>query len=103
VVPAARLLEVEVHHADLGAGYTWESWDGGFADAVITRVQGERTEEPSAVLRSTDTGGLWKIGPGEGPEVTGPAGALAWWLLGRGDGSGLVSSTGTVPTLSRWR
>jgi maleylpyruvate isomerase len=102
-VPAARLLEVEVHHADLGVGYTWERWDGAFADGVITRAQGERSEEPSAVLRSTDTGGLWKIGLGEGPEVSGPAGALAWWLLGRGEGSGLVSSAGTVPTLSRWR
>ena len=102
-VPGARLLEVEVHHADLGAGYTWEHWDGEFADTVIARVQGERVEEPSAVLRSTDTDGLWKIGPGEGPEVSGPAGALAWWLLGRGDGGGLVSSAGTVPALSRWR
>jgi len=103
MIPGARLLEVEVHHADLGAGYTWEHWDGEFADSIIARVQGERSAEPSAVLRSTDTDGLWKIGPGEGPEVSGPAGALAWWLLGRGEGSGLVSSAGTVPTLSRWR
>lgn len=102
-VPGARLLEVEVHHADLGAGYTWEQWDGEFSDTVITRIQGERSAEPSAVLRSTDTDGLWKIGPGEGPEVAGPAGALAWWLLGRGDGTGLVSSAGTVPALGRWR
>ena len=98
-----RLLEVEVHHADLGVGYTWQDWDRAFADAVISRAKGERSEEPSAVLRSTDTGGLWKIGPGEGPEVRGPAGALAWWLLGRGDGAGLVSSAGTVPALGRWR
>jgi maleylpyruvate isomerase len=103
MVPAARLLEVEVHHADLGAGYTWEQWGPEFSDTVITRIQGERSTEPSAVLRSTDTNGLWKIGPGEGPEDTGPAGALAWWLLGRGDGAGLVSSAGTVPALGRWR
>jgi maleylpyruvate isomerase len=102
-VPAARLLEVEVHHADLGVGYTWEDWDASFADAVIARAQGERSEEPSVVLRSTDTGGLWKIGPGGGPEVSGPAGALAWWLLGRGDGAGLESSAGPVPALGRWR
>ena len=102
-VPDARLLEVEVHHADLGVGYTWERWDGAFADAAITRAQGEPRELPSAVLRSTDTGGLWKIGPGEGPEISGPAGALAWWLLGRGNGAELVSSAGPVPTLGRWR
>lgn len=102
-VPAARLLELEVHHADLGIGYTWESWDAEFSDGVVTRIQGERSQEPSAVLRSTDTGRLWKIGPGEGPEVAGPAGALAWWLLGRGDGAGLVSSAGMVPALGRWR
>ncbi len=102
-IPSSRLLELEVHHADLAIGYSWQDWDGAFADAVVTRIQGERTQEPSAVLRSTDTDGLWKIGPGQGPEVSGPAAALAWWLLGRGEGAGLVSSAGTVPELTRWR
>jgi maleylpyruvate isomerase len=55
------------------------------------------------VLVAPDVDGLWKLGEGQGPEVTGAAADLAWWLLGRGTGDGLVSSTGELPTLPGWR
>ena len=28
---------------------------------------------------------------------------LAWWLVGRGDGAALVSSTGELPRIEKWR
>ena len=28
---------------------------------------------------------------------------LGWWLIGRGNGGGLVSSTGELPRLEKWR
>ena len=55
------------------------------------------------VLSSTDVDGLWSFGTAQGPEINGAVGDLAWWLVGRGDGSGLVSSTGELPRLERWR
>jgi maleylpyruvate isomerase len=99
----ARRIEVEVHHADLGIGYTAADWPEGFTRMLVDRVQDDRAEGPSMVLSSTDVEGLWKLGPGPGPEVKGTLADLAWWLVGRGDGSGLVSSTGELPRLGKWR
>ncbi len=58
---------------------------------------------PSMVLSSTDVDGLWKFGAGQGPEIHGTVGDLAWWLVGRGGGRGLSSSSGELPDLGRWR
>ncbi len=102
-VPLLRRIEVEVHHADLGAGYTAAGWPEDFTDMLIGRVQDDRADGPSMVLSSTDSPGLWKFGRGQGPEITGTKAGLAWWLIGRGDGSGLVSSAGVLPELTRWR
>ena len=55
------------------------------------------------VLSSTDVPGLWKLGEGQGPEIHGTAGRLAWWLVGRGGGAGLTCSAGDLPVLGRWR
>ena len=53
---------------------------------------------PSMVLRSTDVDGLWKFGEGQGPEIHGSVGDLAWWLVGRGGGAG---SAPAAPASSR--
>ena len=54
-------------------------------------------------LTTTDLDGEWHYGPeGEGPVVSGPAGALAWWLTGRGAGEGLTSSTNELPEMEAW-
>ena len=99
-----RRIEVEVHHADLGVGFTHRDWSSDFADLLAGRVQNDRADGPAMVLRSSDTDGLWNYGvQGEGPEITGRAVDLAWWVLGRGDGNGLVSSTGELPELGKWR
>lgn len=99
-----RWSEVEIHHADLGLGYTPADWPVEFSRLVIDARQDELgLDGPSMVLSSTDVDGLWKLGSGQGPEVRGTAAALAWWLVGRGEGSGLVSSAGELPRLGRWR
>jgi maleylpyruvate isomerase len=102
-----RWVEVEVHHADLDLGYSPADWTVDFS----LRLVGQRQDEmaalpdggPSMVLSSTDVEGLWTLGPGQGPEIRGTVGDLAWWLVGRGGGRGVTSSTGELPALGRWR
>jgi maleylpyruvate isomerase len=99
-----RWTELEIHHADLGLDYTPADWPVDFSCHLIGARQDELgLDGPSMVLSSTDVDGLWKLGSGQGPEVSGTAAALAWWLVGRGEGGGLVSSTGELPRLGRWR
>ena len=102
-----RRAEVEIHHADLDLGYEPASWPADFSTKLIRQRQDELAALPqgcpSMVLSSTDVAGLWKLGVGQGPEIHGTAGDLAWWLVGRGGGHGLTSSTGELPALGRWR
>ena len=99
-----RRIEVEVHHADLDIGFTHRDWDPAFADLLVERVKDDRADGPAMVLRATDTGGLWKYGvQGQGPEITGRACDLAWYVLGRGDDGALGSDADLLPDLGRWR
>lgn len=103
-VAVHRLVEVQVHHADLGTSFTPEDWEPGFADLLLTRVVDDRAGGPAMVLRSTDTGGVWKYGvQGQGPEITGRSCDLAWWVVGRGGGAGLASDSDVLPDLDPWR
>lgn len=103
-VALLRRIEVEVHHADMNIGYSHRDWEPDFADLLVGRVQEDRADGPAMVLRSTDTEGLWKYGvQGQGPEVTGAAADLAWWVLGRGDGGGLSTDADVLPVLGAWR
>ncbi|CAN5285669.1 maleylpyruvate isomerase family mycothiol-dependent enzyme [soil metagenome] len=104
VMPRRR-TEVEVHHADLMLDYLPSQWPVNFSRALVRRRRDELSANggSSFVLVSTDVDGLWRVGDGAGPQVSGAVGDLAWWLVGRGDGRGLVSSTGELPRLGRWR
>jgi maleylpyruvate isomerase len=103
-LPGVRRTEVEVHHADLGAGYGPADWPRDFALLLVGRRHAEiGIDGPSAVLRASDGDEVWKTGAGQGPEVSGTAADLAWWLVGRGGGAGLTSSTGELPDIGRWR
>lgn len=102
-----RRAEVEIHHADLGVDYAAAEWPADFSRHLIRQRQEEMAALPqgcpSMVLSATDVDGLWKFGEGQGPEIHGTAGDLAWWLVGRGGGRGLTCSSGELPTLGRWR
>ncbi len=102
-----RRAEVEIHHADLGVDYAAAEWPADFSRHVIRQRQEEMAALPqgcpSMVLSATDVDGLWKFGEGQGPEIHGTAGDLAWWLVGRGGGRGLTCSSGELPALGRWR
>ena len=103
-VPTIRWVEVNVHHADLGIGFGPADWEPGFATVLLDRVLQDRADGPAMVLRATDTGGVWRYGvQGQGPEVSGRACDLAWWVVGRGDGAGLTSDADRLPHLGSWR
>ncbi len=100
-VGISRRTEVEVHHADLGIGYTAAAWPPDLVEALFKRRHRElAAAELGLTWRATDTGSAWTTG--EGPEVTGGAADLVWWLLGRGNGEGLTCSEGRLPELGRW-
>jgi maleylpyruvate isomerase len=102
-----RRAEVEIHHSDLDVGYAPAGWPTDFSVTLVGQRQDEMARLPdgcpSLVLSSVDVPGLWKLGVGQGPEVSGAVGDLAWWLVGRGGGRGLTCSAGALPTLERWR
>jgi maleylpyruvate isomerase len=96
-----RRTEVEVHHADLGLGYTAAQWPEELLDHLMKRRHRELTAAGTGLRwRATDTGATWATG--DGPEVTGSAAAIVWWLLGRGTGDGLACSEPSLPDLGRW-
>jgi maleylpyruvate isomerase len=78
----ARLLEVEAHHVDLAAGYTWRDWPASFADAELDAAA-------SRIARAAAAGahGLWTVVRGDGPGS---------WALGSGEERGRVGGSGTA-------
>jgi maleylpyruvate isomerase len=100
-VPLSRRTEVEVHHADLDIGYTAADWPEDLVEALFKRRHRELAAAGQGLTwRATDSGSTWTTG--EGPEVTGSAADLVWWLLGRGTGAGLTCSDGQLPELGKW-
>lgn len=100
----ARQREVEIHHADLGVGYTHRDWPVEFAVTLLdsaTATHEQSPDSPAFTLRATDLGRDWSVGATE-PVVSGTAGALGWWLVGRGNGEELSCPTG-VPALGPWQ
>jgi maleylpyruvate isomerase len=101
-----RRAEVEIHHADLALGYRPADWPADFSTTVIGQRCLELDAAPEVgpmVLEATDTGDTWTVGSSDGPVVSGCAGDLGYWLVGRGGGAGLTCSTGELPVLGRWR
>ncbi|MBM7520585.1 maleylpyruvate isomerase family mycothiol-dependent enzyme [Nocardioides nitrophenolicus] len=99
-VPHLRLREVEIHHADLGAGYTASDWPPTTALSFL-RDEAERYDGPGFHVVATDEPARWAFGsPGaDAPTVSGPLGALAWWATGRTAAPVVSSTTGTLPSL----
>lgn len=101
-VPLMRLREVEIHHADLGAGYSAADWPDEFAAVLISSMT--RRSYPEAFrVTARDLARSWDLGTGEpGAHVTGDAAPLAWWLTGRGDGGDLTVDPGRLPEVPPW-
>jgi len=105
-VPWARLREVEVHHVDLGRGYTPADWSDAFALRLLREVVTTASPEfPPMILRPYGIDHPLTIGTADEPPVVGgPTKSLAAWLSGRGDGADLtVSPDGELPTPARWK
>jgi maleylpyruvate isomerase len=104
-VPETRRREVEIHHADLAAGYRASDWPEDFRVALLDTVTVDRANDPDSpvfAVRATDTVRTWSAGA-EQPVVEGRAADLGWWLVGRGSGEGLTCDNGVLPTLGPWR
>jgi maleylpyruvate isomerase len=106
--PTMRLTELEIHHADLGTTYTPASWSTTFAGVLLDSMA--RRVDPAgpfevAPLDLPDR--RWRFGEDtdggpDVPVVTGPAGALAWWLTGRPPADTLSCSRGELPSIEGW-
>jgi maleylpyruvate isomerase len=93
----ARWREVEIHHADLGAGYEPGHWSPDFTAYIFDQAVHDRGGQENLLLR-TPTGDV-PVGEGTGQTIEGQPAALAYWLLGRHSGHGLP---GDIPTLGPW-
>lgn len=100
-VPGMRLREVEIHHADLGAGYTHRDWPAEFSALVLDAMAKRGAAADPFTADPADLAGTWSFGEG-GPTVSGSAADLAWWLTGRGTGEGLTSDNGVLPGIEEW-
>lgn len=100
-VPLMRLREVEIHHADLDAGYAARDWPDEFSALLVGSMTKREWPDPFTA-RATDVRDEWSFGTGEGPTVTGPASLLGWWLTGRGTGEGLTCDQGALPKVGAW-
>jgi maleylpyruvate isomerase len=103
-VPWMRIRESWVHAIDLGTGASLADAPGEVVDALLDEVAGGlagRDDCPSMVLAVTGGSRSWVAGPSaeavEVVEVTGTAGDLLGWLIGRADGEGLTTSPATTP------
>ncbi|MCP9960609.1 maleylpyruvate isomerase family mycothiol-dependent enzyme [Streptomyces somaliensis] len=103
-LPFRRLVEVELHHVDLGVGYELEDLPEEFTGREIAflaeRFAGHR-DVPATTVAAED-GRTWATGGGAAGEpvtVRGSAADLLGWLAGRRDGSALEVSGGALPAL----
>lgn len=100
-VPGMRLSEVEIHHADLAAGYDHTSWSAEFTVQLLDAMGSRGAQDTPFVAYATDLDRSWRYGSG-GPTVSGSGAALGWWLTGRGSGADLTSDSGVLPQIGTW-
>ena len=107
-----RWREVEIHHADLAAGYGPRDWSPAFAAHLLDAMAGRGATDAPLTARASDRDAAWtSAGAARSPParaddpapvVTGTAAALAWWVTGRGTGEGLTSEGGELPRIGAW-
>ncbi|KPC59998.1 maleylpyruvate isomerase family mycothiol-dependent enzyme [Streptomyces chattanoogensis] len=99
-----RLAEIELHHIDLGVGYTLDRLPAFFTEAYLdflaaVKFAGHR-DLPALELVTPD-GSRRRTGRTDGDAapvvVTGAAADLVGWLTGRADGGGLDTAGSPLP------
>ncbi|MEU5614181.1 maleylpyruvate isomerase family mycothiol-dependent enzyme [Streptomyces sparsogenes] len=107
-LPFRRLVEVELHHVDLGIGYTLADLPAEFVERELdflaeVKFAGHPEVPPLRLVSGWGGRVRWtgRAGEGAGPAVTveGSPTALLGWLTGRTDGSGLSCPDTPLPTL----
>ncbi|MEU1375607.1 maleylpyruvate isomerase family mycothiol-dependent enzyme [Streptomyces triculaminicus] len=102
-IPFRRLMEVELHHVDLGIGYELEDLPDAFTAGEIEFLADRFLDNPAvpAIVVAATDGRRWRTGRADGDPltVTGPAPALLGWLAGRRDGTGLETGGAPLPVL----
>jgi maleylpyruvate isomerase len=103
-VPLMRVREIEIHHADLGLGYTADDWPHAFAEVVVDGMVRRLEPEHGFRVSPLDSERNWDVGQvsDDGAVVTGPVAHLAWWLTGRPPSDQVTSSRGDLPTIGGW-
>jgi len=105
-VPWMRVRENWVHAIDLQASARVDQIPDPVAVALIDEVTttlGSRDGCEGVVLRATDTGREWHMGPSEGSvTLKGAQPALLGWVMGRSRGDDLHASGGSTPPPPRW-
>ena len=105
-LPFRRLIEIELHHVDLGYGYGLDDLPAAFVERELTNMARRFAGHPGvpvAVELRTEDGvarhtGAAVADAGEPLVVSGSATALVGWLTGRSSGSGL-SARDPLPEL----
>jgi maleylpyruvate isomerase len=103
-LPLMRIREIQIHHVDLGSGYSPDDWSAGFVRRTLDQLAPQFLGRGDCPVRTLQTveGGSWDIGT-TGPDLTGRASELLSWLTGRSPGDGLSSvPTGQVPAAPPW-
>jgi maleylpyruvate isomerase len=103
-VPLMRLRELEIHHADLGAGYGPDDWTTWFAELVVSTMVKRLDPDAGFRVAPLDGSHTWDVGPvDEDPVlVTGPVADVAWWLTGRTPSDQVSCSRGALPEIGGW-
>ncbi|WP_017615112.1 maleylpyruvate isomerase family mycothiol-dependent enzyme [Nocardiopsis salina] len=101
-----RLREIEVHHTDLAAGYTFGDIPDAGVQVVLADVSAHLSgsgDAPSVEVRSPDGAQLAAFGTAgpDRPVITGSAADTLGWLTGRTRGEGLRAPQG-LPALPGW-
>lgn len=103
-IPVMRLRELEIHHADLGLGYSPDDWPQAFAELVVDGMVKRLDPENGFRVAPLDSAHSWDVdGVGDDPlVVTGPVRHVAWWLTGREPSPQVTSSRGALPAIGGW-
>jgi maleylpyruvate isomerase len=100
VIPSARLTEVEIHHADMGLGYSFGDIPEDFRLRLLRDAAGGLPED--VAVQATDVDLTLPDGRDAATVVTGTSGDLLGWATGRTSGDGL-DSPGGLPDVPEWR